>query len=102
MQALAHTLAARRDHLSCRTFIITDGKTGLDASELQLQHSASPVLTFVFTGQGGQWAGMGRGLLETYEGFANDIDSMDRVLQSLPDPPTWRLRGKFRKLHHLG
>lgn len=93
MQALAYTLAARRDHLSCRTFVIAENKTELDTSQLQLQRSVSPTVTFVFTGQGGQWAGMGRGLLEMYGSFVNDIDSMDRVLQSLPEPPKWRLKG---------
>lgn len=94
MEDLAYTLALRREHFSHRSFVIGD-KTGINLpDQLTVNKSNfSPSITYVFTGQGAQWAGMGRDLLKTYDNFARDIQTMDRILQSLQSPPQWTIEG---------
>lgn len=55
-------------------------------------------MIFVFPGQGSQWPGMGQRLFETFSCFREAIRTMDRVLQSLAQPPTWNLEGMFLPL----
>ncbi|OHE91655.1 beta-ketoacyl synthase domain-containing protein [Colletotrichum orchidophilum] len=52
----------------------------------------SPDMIWVFTGQGAQWAQMGKELLEQEGLFRDRIDAMDKVVAGLPDPPPWTLR----------
>lgn len=42
-----------------------------------------PTLGFIFTGQGAQWAGMGRELLEAYPIFCDSICRIDKYLAGL-------------------
>ncbi|GLA89661.1 type I Iterative Polyketide synthase (PKS) [Aspergillus tubingensis] len=90
---LAYTLASRREHHSHRAFAVVYPDTPVDQSQFQSSPKTlpSPALTFVFTGQGAQWAGMGRQLLETEPLFCNAIKKMDEVLQNLTEPPEWFL-----------
>ncbi|PKX91350.1 type I polyketide synthase [Aspergillus novofumigatus IBT 16806] len=89
---LAYTLAARREHLPHRAFCILNGQTWKEVSRTAKAKSAQ-TLNFVFTGQGAQWPGMGKELIQQYSSFRKDIHDMDRVLQELPHPPTWTIRG---------
>jgi acyl transferase domain-containing protein len=93
---LAYTLGARREHLSHRGFLInTDGiapETGVIKYSVA---GRAPNLTYVFTGQGAQWAGMGRGLMKSFKSFSDDIRSLDIVLQNLKRPPSWSLEGNL-------
>jgi acyl transferase domain-containing protein len=97
---LAHTLGSRREHLSHRGFLInTDGITPDMGA---IKHSIAgrpPNLTYVFTGQGAQWAGMGRELMESLKSFRDDIKSLDTALQKLERPPSWSLEGKHVMMH---
>lgn len=52
----------------------------------------TPNLGFVFTGQGAQWASMGKELLEVYPTFRNALEAADRHLISLG--ASWSLIGK--------
>jgi acyl transferase domain-containing protein len=91
---LAYTLGARRDHLSHRAYLICDAKGSI--SEIQSSGSAinpDPSVVFTFTGQGAQWAGMGRELMENFATFHQDIQTMDRVLQEIEAPPKWSIEG---------
>ncbi|PYH28781.1 type I polyketide synthase [Aspergillus neoniger CBS 115656] len=90
---LAYTLASRREHHNHRAFAVVYPNTPVDQSQFHMSPKTlpSPTLTFVFTGQGAQWAGMGRQLLETEPLFHNAIKQMDKVLQNLADPPEWSL-----------
>ncbi|KAF3392596.1 Compactin diketide synthase mokB [Penicillium rolfsii] len=45
-----------------------------------------PNLSFVFTGQGAQWAGMGKELLHTFPVFWESISRIDRYLSELGSP----------------
>lgn len=55
-------------------------------------------VTMVFSGQGAQWAGMGRELILSDKRFREDIEVMDSILQSLNDPPTWSILGLSHRL----
>lgn len=93
LKDLAHTLGARREHLPHRAFCITDGKEPLETS-LFTKCKSSPQITFAFTGQGAQWTGMAKQLLEDFAEFRDDIRAMDNVLAELPIPPSWTIEGK--------
>jgi acyl transferase domain-containing protein len=94
---LSWTLGVRREHLPYRGFALASPCNPLETSafETSSHRARPPVVTFVFTGQGAQWAGMGRALLQTNPPFTTAIDEMDKALQQLADPPQWSLRGRF-------
>ncbi|KAJ5109662.1 hypothetical protein N7532_002307 [Penicillium argentinense] len=94
---LAYTLGVRRDHLSHRTFTVAHPHTPLDASTFKSStpSSTAPRVNFVFTGQGAQWAGMGRTLLRSGLSFTQSIEEMDQALQELEQPPNWNLKGRI-------
>lgn len=72
---------------------MTDGKEAFETSPVT-KAKQTPQVAFVFTGQGAQWAGMGRQLLKDFIGFRNDIKAMDSALAKLPVPPSWTIEGK--------
>ena len=91
---LAYTLGQCREAQRHRAFsILHDGRlTNLSAHR---QAAAEPPkITMVFSGQGAEWAGMGRELLLEDGCFADDIDRMDKALSSLLNAPSWSLTGK--------
>lgn len=52
----------------------------------------TPQIVMVFTGQGAQWAGMGKELLLDFPSFAEDMCQLSRVLRNLPILPTpWNI-----------
>jgi hybrid polyketide synthase/nonribosomal peptide synthetase ACE1 len=55
--------------------------------------SASPRVLGIFTGQGAQWAAMGRELIQTSEFVRSRIQSLENALRILPeaDRPSWSL-----------
>ncbi|GAB1212188.1 hypothetical protein ATERTT37_001318 [Aspergillus terreus] len=57
-----------------------------------------PRIGFVFTGQGAQWFGMARSLLEQCPLFLQTIRKCDRILQALPSHrPTWSVEAELLK-----
>lgn len=93
---LAYTLYAKREHLRHRAFAVTGGEVSLDSIEFTKADNTkngSKIVTFAFPGQGAQWAGMGAELMKNFTSFRKDVEYMDRVLQSLPNAPTWRMHG---------
>lgn len=51
-------------------------------------------VAMIFSGQGAQWAGMGKELLQNNTGFRQDVEAMDRILQNLKHPPSWTIMCK--------
>ncbi|KAJ5662751.1 hypothetical protein N7462_011677 [Penicillium macrosclerotiorum] len=89
---LTYTLGVRREHLSHRGFLInTNGITPEIAAIKYSVAGRAPNLTYIFTGQGAQWAGMGRGLMKSFKSFRDMIQSLNTVLQNLKRPPSWNL-----------
>ncbi|KFY87076.1 hypothetical protein V500_07196 [Pseudogymnoascus sp. VKM F-4518 (FW-2643)] len=91
---LAYTLHTRRTTLPWTVAVVASSvaelATKLEATTLKpLRRAAStPKLGFVFTGQGAQWAGMGRSLL-AYPVFKAVLQNADAILASLGAP--WSL-----------
>lgn len=93
MNDLAYTLGSRREHLAHRAFSIIDPDGTM--SDFEKSRDVPSEITFVFTGQGAQWAGMGKELMSASSCFLNSIRAMDRELSLLMNPPSWSLEGKL-------
>ncbi|KAK5996225.1 Highly reducing polyketide synthase gloL [Cladobotryum mycophilum] len=82
-----------RVHLAHRTFCIANGTDEpLEFNASQRVPTSAPGLAFVFTGQGAQWAGMGKELFDFVPSFRQDIQEMDRTLQNLAEPAQWTIQ----------
>lgn len=102
LEPLAYTLAERRSHLGSRLYVLAESDNNGSRYEIRVErsndselHGAVPLpFAFVFTGQGAQYAGMAKELLEANETFASTISTLDRILSKLPPPyrPDWTLR----------
>ncbi|MFC9057721.1 type I polyketide synthase [Streptomyces sp. NPDC057074] len=93
--ALGHTLARRRSHLAHRAVIVADSRAdlvsrlralavddsvpGVVSGRAASAAGAGAGLVWVFSGHGAQWAGMGRGLLDTDPEFTAVIDAITPV-----------------------
>lgn len=95
IDSIAYTLGECRDHLSHRAFSIASGEGPATFQGFQGPRSSNAGIVFVFTGQGAQWALMGKELIQSLTSFREDIREMDRTLQSLADPPQWSIEGLF-------
>ena len=96
LNPLSYTLSARRSHFEWRTFFSSATHEGLLSAAVWRQaHSnirrkqTSHQVAFLFSGQGGQWAGMGQELMSTEPVFRTSILESEKVLSQLGSP--WRL-----------
>lgn len=95
---LAYTLGTRRSNLAERGFALVAQKTLRE--DLQPDHFQRALLgtysklpiAFIFTGQGAQWAQMGKELIEQVPSFRRSIQELDEVLQALPEAPYWTIQ----------
>ena len=98
---LIFTLAHRRKHLTARGFMIVhygEQRVSLDLEQSGLVTSTNldsdtPQVSFVFTGQGAQYAEMAKDLLYHNSVFTETIRRLDAHLQALPADiaPKWTL-----------
>ncbi|KAJ5412660.1 uncharacterized protein N7487_007019 [Penicillium crustosum] len=84
---LAYTVNERRSVFPWKAAVVGNTMAGLAASLTQNLKARSairtPTLGFVFTGQGAQWAGMGKELLQSYPVFKTTILDIDRFLNDI-------------------
>jgi acyl transferase domain-containing protein len=95
LRDLSYTLASRRDHYEQRTFAIAfgDEEEPLFAQPSTRTKNIPRSLIFVFTGQGAQWAEMGKMLMEDFPAVLEDIRGMDKILSECHTPPAWSILG---------
>jgi acyl transferase domain-containing protein len=93
---MAFSLAMKREVLSNRQYCVTTG-TGPFVPSVVTKPSANgqPGLIFVFTGQGAQWAQMGKELIATKLTFSSSLMRLDEVLATLPNPSTWKIHDEL-------
>ncbi len=92
---IASALALRRGSLSHRAVILAEGREDLLAGLAGFERDGivdgvlsgvavgTGRLAFLFSGQGSQWAGMGRGLYDGFPRFANEFDALCAELDPL-------------------
>ncbi|EME41518.1 polyketide synthase-like protein [Dothistroma septosporum NZE10] len=87
---MVYTLSERRERLKQASFCIARGSS--------LTHPAPAAASsrvvrtaFIFTGQGAQWMGMGRELMQEEPVFARSIREMDAIIKTLEQAPEWTL-----------
>ena len=90
---LAYTLGQRRSHLSWKYAVAANSSDELGvrlaSTKSHPQRAVQePKVGFVCTGQGAQWAGMGRELMGAYSQFDRAMAAADECLQGLGAPFT--------------
>lgn len=97
LQNLAYTLSEKRSRLPWQSYVVARSVPELlenMSSRLPkpVRHSKSPTVSFIFTGQGAQWAGMGQGL-DRYPVFRSSLEQSEMYLQSFGC--RWNLWGRL-------
>ncbi|KAL8936336.1 MAG: hypothetical protein Q9216_004984 [Gyalolechia sp. 2 TL-2023] len=87
MQDLAYTLSEKRTMLPWKSFVVAGSIEELLADistrlSQPVRSSIGPSISFVFTGQGAQWAGMGQDL-ERFFVFRSSLEKSEECLRSL-------------------
>jgi len=77
---LAATSKSRKE-LSESLGVFISGEQHPDIISGSMSSESEPKLAFVFSGQGGQWYGMGRELMQQEPVFSQAIDRIDRIIQ---------------------
>lgn len=88
------TGATREDLLRYMDKAVEDAQQSGNAVGTWLQLKAPnevPGILGIFTGQGAQWATMGRQLIDSCRLFRESIERCESSLVALPDPPGWSL-----------
>lgn len=85
---IAYTLGERRTHLPWRIAITAASCDKLavslnEATTIPKRASVATKLAFVYTGQGAQWAQMGRELMDSHPIFANTVKAASAYLEYL-------------------
>jgi acyl transferase domain-containing protein len=97
---LSYTLAEHRSSFEHRSVVIAAGKDELlekleGTITLARAKEGSSRLAFLFTGQGAQWWGMGRELVN-HPTFRKSLEACQKAVQALNSP--WDLIGEWKSL----
>lgn len=99
MDNMAYTLGQRRTHMNWRIAISASVHTelieGLASTKEPTRSTGEPTVGFVFTGQGAQWHGMGKELLQRYPIFQRTMKEFDACLKALGS--TFSIIGMFSR-----
>ncbi|PTU17930.1 hypothetical protein P175DRAFT_0486784 [Aspergillus ochraceoroseus IBT 24754] len=93
---VSYTLCCRRQKFPHCAFALTTEDGGLDFSPVQ-KCGGTPDLVWVFTGQGAQYAQMGKELLLHSRIARDTITRLDSALDSFDVVRDWRLEGEILK-----
>ena len=93
---LAHTLNHRRSRFTHKAFTVASEPSvdeDFDISNFKFGSSkeSTTEVNFIFTGQGVQWAGVGKEAIKTFSVFRDTIWKLDRVLKGLAHPPDFTI-----------
>lgn len=92
LQDMAFSLAMKRETLTHRAFCVATPEDAFEMSRIaKVTGSTQPKLIFAFTGQGAQWAQMGKQLLDADGVCRSTILHLDHVLSTVATPPKWKL-----------
>ncbi|SCO19757.1 unnamed protein product [Fusarium fujikuroi] len=76
-------------------FLDSAVETSKTGAEIGIQapgsSSETPAILGIFTGQGAQWASMGKTMIETSSQFRESMQKCEDALRDIPDAPTWSL-----------
>lgn len=92
---MSYTLGARRETFSYKAFSVATPGSPLSMSPIMTLGKPYN-LVWTFTGQGAQWAQMGKELFDNEPVFQNSIRTLDTILAQLAESPNWRLEGVYR------
>lgn len=95
---LVYTLGQRRTMFQWTAAVpvkgLADAAKLLEGPKMKpARANVMPRIGYVFTGQGAQWWGMGRELMEAYPVYKAELEEADRHLKELGS--TWSLVGKY-------
>ncbi|KAL3290693.1 Acyl transferase/acyl hydrolase/lysophospholipase [Colletotrichum asianum] len=94
---LAFTLSERKSRLFKRGYLICNSPEAVHANELTIGtlSTSPPRVAFIFTGQGAQWPQMGLDIINRFPSAMRILDRLQRSLDQLPEPPTWKLKDEL-------
>lgn len=103
---LAYTLQSRRSMLPIRAAFAGTTRERLleslgkavqagSAIGIRSSHESLAKVAGIFTGQGAQWAQMGRELILASDFVKDRIDTLQRALDELSEPPSWSIMAEL-------
>lgn len=94
LDALAHTLAARRSHMRWRSFSVAPPSSRTPLSPTRpIRVASEPAMAWVFTGQGAQYVDMGWELADAYPVFKDTLKKVDGIYKTLGC--SWSIFGRL-------